>query len=94
MVKVAQDEYAWVDISTKATIVAKTGQGELHSIVINSPGTAWVLTVYDNVAGSGQLIATIAVTAGEPLLYDVEFGTGLTIVSSGSTAGDATVTFS
>lgn len=83
--------FGYTNITSNATTVVKTGRGHLSKIVVNNPGTTWVLTVYDNTAGSGTKIATIAVTAGQPLHYDLVFDNGLTIVSSGATPGDVTV---
>ena len=80
------------NISTATTTVVKTGAGTLKRITLNEPTTAAV-TVYDNTAGSGTTIATIATTTpAQDLEYNLRFATGLTIVTAG--ADDITVVYS
>jgi hypothetical protein len=84
----------FANITTNATTVVKNGgPGSLVRIVVNNAGTAWVITVYDNTAGSGTKIATITATVVGDLDYGIEFATGLTIVTSGTTPGDLTVVY-
>jgi hypothetical protein len=83
------DSYA--NIAAAATTVVKSGAGTLSAIVVNDPGSSVTATVYDNTAGSGTKIATIALAAGMSLQYGVAFGTGLTVVTSG--ACDITVVY-
>lgn len=86
--------YSFSNISTNTTTTVKSGAGTLHSIVINTLGTADTITVYDNTAGSGTKIATInAALSQSTLIYDVAFATGLTLVTAGTTAPDITVTY-
>lgn len=86
--------YSFTNISTNATTTAKSGAGTLHTITVNNPGTTETLTIYDNTAGSGTKIGTVAVgTSLTTLIYDLAFATGLTIVSAGAGAGDWTVTW-
>jgi hypothetical protein len=87
-----QEGYSYKNITTATTTVVKSGAGVLHSIVINKPGTTDTLTIYDNTSGSGTKIGTITVSGSTPYVFDVAFGTGLTIVSGG-TAGDYTVSY-
>lgn len=89
----AVSEYTYADITANGTFTLKTGQGALHDIVVNAPGSAWTLAVYDSTGGATSPIAHVTVTATAPLLFDVEFVNGLTIVAAGTTPGDATVTF-
>jgi hypothetical protein len=84
------------NILTATTTVCKAGFGKLGKIVINRAIANAVVTVYDNTAGSGTIIATITMPATllathVTLAYDCTFGTGLTVVTS-STA-DITVVF-
>jgi len=84
------------NILTALTTVCKTGFGRLSKIVINRSIANAVVTVYDNTAGSGTIIATITMPATllqthVTLDYGCNFGTGLTVVTS-STA-DITVVF-
>lgn len=86
---------SFVNITTAATTVVKSGAGVLHSLSINSLGTvASVTTVYDNTAASGTKIATIdSLNLRGTVLYDVSFSTGLTIVTTGTIAPDITVSY-
>jgi hypothetical protein len=81
-------------ISTATTTTVKSGAGTLHNIVINTKGIAGIATVYDNTTATAPVIAVIDVTI-QPidLNYDIKFNTGLTIVTTGSTAPDITVSY-
>jgi hypothetical protein len=84
------------NILSATTTVCKSGFGKLSKIVINKAVASAVVTVYDNTAGSGTIIATITMPAvllqtHVTLDYECHFGTGLTVVTS-STA-DITVVF-
>lgn len=88
--------YSRSHISTATTTTVKSGAGVLHSIVINTKGTvASTITVYDNTAGSGTVIAVIdsLTPIGALYLYDVLFTTGLTLVTTGTVAPDVTVAY-
>jgi hypothetical protein len=87
--------YANITLAAPTTTVVKPGQGILHSIVFNKPVATGVVTVYDNTAGSGTVIATITEPTGVlpyVLLYELTFNTGLTIVTSVA-AQDITVVY-
>lgn len=91
--------------NAKTTI--KSGQGVLRSIVINNNMTGGTITVYDNIADSGTKIMTLYVgsptggllsSSGIPgpcilTPIDIEFHTGLTIVTSGASANNVTVIY-
>jgi hypothetical protein len=81
------------NIAAAATTVVKTGAGTLERIVINTTAAS-TITVYDNTAGSGTKIATIAASPviGSNFVYGALFSTGLTIVTAG--ASDITVVYS
>jgi hypothetical protein len=87
--------YSYSHISTATTTTVKSGSGTLHSVTVNALGTvASVLTVYDNTAGSGTVVAAInSLSITGTLTYDVTFTTGLTIVSTGTVAPDVTVSY-
>lgn len=77
------------------TKVAKYGPGTLHRIIVNDPDTNGTITIYDNTTASGDIIAVIDVskiTTINTLEYDVDFSTGLTIVSA-TTPGDFTFVY-
>ena len=81
------------NIATNTTTTPKSAGGKLHAIVFNKAGAAAnTVTVYDNTEGSGTKIATIDGTVAHgTLLYDLQFTTGLTIVTATGTAPDITV---
>lgn len=86
---------SYTNITTNATTVIKSVSGVLHSITINTKGGTDIITVYDNSTDSGTKIATIddSAASGLTLTYDIVFGVGLTIVTSGTTAPDITVSW-
>lgn len=87
----------YVRNALNGTVTCKQGPGQLQRIIVNSGGAAAnTITVYDNTAGSGTIIAVIAgasTVAGSVLAYNLDFYTGLTIVSATGTAADITVVF-
>lgn len=87
--------YAKNNLLANATTQVKTGSGVLHTLCINTKGAASnTVTVYDNTASSGTIIATIDTTiAPGCYAYDAAFGTGLRIVIATGTAADLTVTW-
>lgn len=89
--------YQNITAAAPTTTVVKTGVGVLHAIVINKTAATGVITVYDNTAGSGTVIATITQPAAvlasqEVITYDCSFTTGLTLVTA-TAAQDITVIY-
>lgn len=86
-----EERYSYTNISSATTTTVKSGSGFLHAIVINTTA-AGTITVYDNTAGSGTTIATIAASsADKTLIYNVSFTVGLTIVTAA--ASNITVSY-
>jgi hypothetical protein len=86
--------YAYKNITTAATTTVKASPGTLGGISVNTSQSGASAVVYDNTAASGTKIGTFALTAAGMLAdvpAGVAFTTGLTIVTSGSTAADITV---
>jgi hypothetical protein len=88
---------AYQNIATTTTTVVKAARGRLQRIVVNKAAANAVITVYDNTAGSGSVIATITYPAAllssqDTLEYDVELQTGLTVVTA-TAAVDLTVVY-
>lgn len=82
---------AYCPISTATTTTVKTGVGELHQVIVLG-GTLGAITIYDNTAASGNVIAPVFTPAAAGTYsFDVAFTTGLTIVTGAATA--ITVTF-
>ena len=82
-------------ITTNTTTVVKSGSGIFHSLLVNISGLVTArAAIYDNTSASGTVIAVVDTTRTSALLlYNVSFTTGLTIVTTGGTAADLTVTY-
>jgi hypothetical protein len=90
-----QQPFQYQNITGDSTTTVKSSAGMLHAITLNAPTATEVITIYDNTAGSGTKIGTITIPASpQPvtLTYDVQFWTGLTIVTATATS-DITVSF-
>lgn len=92
---VSQPGFSFRNISTATTTTVKSGAGVLHLVNVNSKGTiASVVTVYDNTAGSGTIIAIIdSLNLAGPNFYDIAFATGCTLVTTGTVAPNITVAY-
>lgn len=76
--------FNWAYISTNTTTTIKTGRGKLHTITLGETA-AGAITVYDNTAGSGTVIAVLkASIAEQTFTFDLCFDVGLTIVTAGA----------
>lgn len=86
--------YKYLNITGQATTVVKSSSGVLHTICVNTPAATETITIYDNIVGSGTKIGTITVYASiNPCLtYDVNFTTGLTLVTA-TASSDLTVSY-
>lgn len=87
--------YSFSNISTDATTVVKSGAGVLNAVTVNTKGTvASTVTIYDNTAASGTVIATIdSLNLSGQFLFSVAFTTGLTVVTTGTVAPNITVSY-
>ena len=84
-----------ITLAAPTTTAVKTTSGMLHTITFNKPIATGVVTIYDSLAASGTVIATITVPASPmpvTLTYDLAFTIGLTIVTA-TAAQDITVTY-
>lgn len=89
------------------TTTAKSGSGTLHGVIVGANSTGGVGTIYDNTAGSGTIIMQLDFgspsggllsTSGQPGPVFIgplglEFATGLTLVTTGSTSNDVTLVY-
>lgn len=83
--------FGFNNITTATTTTVKSGSGHLASITVNTTA-AGTITVYDNTAASGNKIATLPASAVVGTYkYDLQFATGLTIVTAA--ASDITVSY-
>jgi hypothetical protein len=86
-----------ITLAAPTTTQVRTGPCVLHSVIFNKKTASGVVTIYDNTAASGTVVATI--TSPSPLLtnqdqfdYGVSCSIGICVVTSGA-AQDITVTW-
>ena len=84
-----------VAITTATTTLVKSGAGLLHGITVNSKGTeASTIEVYDALTATGTPLAIIdSLNLSGQFLYDLNFATGLTLVTTGTVAPNLTVAY-
>jgi hypothetical protein len=82
-------------ITTATTTLVRSGAGLLHGITVNSLGTvASTIEVYDALTATGTPIAIIdSLNLSGQFLYDINFATGLTLVTTGTVAPNLTVSY-
>lgn len=80
-------------INTNTTTVLKSASGMIHTVTVGVAGTTSTITIYDNTAGSGTILAVISSTDVGSFHIDSQFATGLTIVTAGGAAADISVSF-
>jgi len=85
------------EINSNTSTQLRTGEGILDRVVVNNAGSAWTLQIFDSLACNSTAIAgatafTIPV-AGSVLSYNVQFNTGLCLLTAGTTPGSLTVSF-
>ncbi len=93
---VSRNKYFHSSASGATTV--KSGAGRLHTLTIAPAAASFVtVTVYDNTAASGTIIAVLRVegasnsTSSQAYVFDVEFSTGLTV--NASAAADITSSY-
>ncbi len=85
-----QSGYSSAYIATATTTTIATGAGILHAINITETA-AGTITVYDNTAGSGTIIAVFKASIVEnSFVLDASFTIGCTIVTAGASKLTAT----
>jgi hypothetical protein len=87
--------YTYAHMGTASTTTHKSGAGVLRRVCYNFTGASSGITIYDNTAGSGSVIASITVPmTGGPacMAFDAIFSTGATSVTTGA-AQDFTVMY-
>lgn len=77
-------------IATNTTTLVKTGRGKLHTIVIGET-SAGSITIYDALTATGTPIGVLKASIVEgTYTFDVQFSTGLCIVTAGASKLTAT----
>ena len=87
--------YLNITLAAPTTTLVKTGAGFLHSITFNKPTATGVVKIDDALTDTTPVIGTVTTPANpQPftVIYDVEFTTGLTIVTS-TAAQDLTISY-
>jgi hypothetical protein len=83
-------DWGYFSTTAAATNVVKTGAGQLGTLLVLG-GTIGAITIFDNTAASGALIAAAftpaALAGGGPgaYVFNVAFSVGLTIVTAAAT---------
>jgi len=93
-------DFPWQYAHLVSDALVRTGQGALHTIVVNGLTTAGDCTVYDGVDATGVPIAILHLDpttsiSVQPitLTYDVEFRTGLFLDFGVGLVADLTVSY-
>jgi hypothetical protein len=87
--------FNYLNITGQATTPVRTGPGVLHTVCFNNPTATEVITLWDSLTAAGTKIGTITIPASpQPvcLVYDVAYGTGLT-VQTATASSDITVSY-
>lgn len=87
--------YSYANITTQTTTLVKSGAGFLHSITFNKPTATGTVKIDDAITDTTPVIGTVTTPASPmpvTLIYDIEFSTGLTIVT-GTANQDITVSY-
>ena len=93
-------DFPWKYKHVTASVQVRAGKGVLHTIVINGLTTAGDITVYDNPAATGEVIAVLHLdittsVSVQPitLTYDIGCEDGLYFSYDDSVAADLTVSY-
>lgn len=93
-VGIRNPSYLKAAIASNGTFVIKNGPGFFHSFVIGQPGSGWVVSFYDNTTGTGTPFSVqTLINTDSGITYDTWFDNGLTVVTSGTTPGNITITW-
>lgn len=84
-------EHLPVHINTATTTAVKAGKGLLSKFIVGSGVAAATATIYDSLTGTGTVLGVIDCAAAREIDLDIVFGTGLTIVTSGT--ADITIAY-
>lgn len=92
-------QQGWIPAHVTGTVLVQTGQGVLHTVVMNGLYAVGDITIYDGIDNTGTVIAVLSLITAisisvQPisLLYDAKFETGLYIEYDQAVEADLTVT--
>lgn len=87
--------YNYTNITSQTTTLIKTGSGFLHAITFNKPVATGTCKIDDALTDTTPVIGTITTPASpqpNTVIYDIQFNTGLTIVT-GTADQDITISW-
>ena len=82
-------------ITDTTTTVIKEGPAIIHSVIIGSPTQNAVITIYDGVDDSGEVVAVMTTAANilpRSVLINISLEVGLTVVTT-TASQDITITY-
>jgi len=89
--------FSYSKITTNASTQIKSSTGTLGKLIVSGPGSAWTIQVFDNTSCAAPAIfGATAVTvpaASTSLDFNLDFSTGLCVLTAGTTPGEITVTW-
>lgn len=78
-----------------ATYSPKARRGKLAKLIVSSVGTAWTITIYDDPSTTNNPVYAWVTADGKVNLdLEIPMANGITIVSGGTTAGNAVIVWS
>jgi len=82
-------------LTDKATYTLKSGSGTCHQLIVGNVGTTWTIDFYDDTAGSARKFFSWVTADGKgPFALQAPCSAGITVISGGSTAGQASIVWS
>jgi hypothetical protein len=91
-------KYTTINSNTTTTIMSASGglavppnNGTFGGMIVGNAGTSWRIQIYDGTAAQADLIIDVTPTAPMLLNIPCQLENGLTVVTSGTTAGTMTV---
>lgn len=84
------------NLASSASTQIKTGAGVFLGLAVNTGQSGATMAVYDGTDSSGKLLGTFSLTTAESLTMPaggLSYSTGLFVVTTGLTTGNATVSY-
>lgn len=80
-------------IAAATTTLVKTGSGTLSQLNVNTGGAGSIATIYDGLTAAGTVMAIVDTATRGVLPLNVNFVTGLCVVTSGGSPANLTFTY-
>jgi hypothetical protein len=82
-------------LTDKNTYSPKNKRGKLGKLIVSGVGTAWTIDIYDDPTTTNNVVYSWVTADGKVNLdLEIPLANGLTIVSGGTTAGQACIVWS